>query len=141
MQSHDFEFRVRYGDTDQMGVAYYANYFRWMEVGRAEWLRALGWSYRAMEEAGALLPVIHASCDYKRPSRYDDLLRIRTTPREVTRHSLEFDYEIWCDARGELVAEGRTRHAYITPDGRLRRVSKEFAAYLRGETDVRPSTA
>ena len=73
--------RVRYAETDKMGVVYYANYFVWFEVGRTDLLRTLGWSYREMEQAGVSLPVIEAHCEYVRPARYDDELEIRTTGR------------------------------------------------------------
>src|SRR5512136_2666629 len=85
--------RVRYADTDKMGVAYYANYFVWFEVGRAEWMRASGSSYRDAEAAGALLPVIEAHCEYRQPLRYDDELEIRTRGRLVTPVRLEFHYQ------------------------------------------------
>src|SRR6476646_5368618 len=71
--------RVRYAETDQMGVVYHANYFVWFEVGRTDLLRAAGWTYREMEADGLSLPVIQAQCDYKQPARYDDELEIRTT--------------------------------------------------------------
>ena len=70
--------RVRYADTDQMGVVYYANYLVWFEVGRTEWLRDAGWNYRDMEEAGISLPVIEAHCEYRQSARYDDEIEIRT---------------------------------------------------------------
>ena len=70
--------RVRYAETDKMGVVYYANYFVWFEVARADLLRTLGWSYREMEQAGVSLPVIDAHCQYHRPARYDDELEVRT---------------------------------------------------------------
>ena len=75
---HRFPFRVRYADTDPMGFAYYAHYLRWFEVGRAELMRWLGWSYRAMEETGLRLPVVEARCRYLRPGRYDDLIAVET---------------------------------------------------------------
>ena len=86
--------RVRYADTDAMGVAYYANYFVWFEIGRTELLRALGWSYREMELSGVMLPVIDATCSYKSPARYDDLLDIRTEGRMVSPVRMAFDYHI-----------------------------------------------
>src|SRR5688500_20407446 len=76
--------RVRYAETDKMGVVYYANYFVWFEVGRADLLRSLGWTYREMEHAGVGLPVIEAHCDYHRPARYDDEEERRTTGRMVS---------------------------------------------------------
>jgi len=78
---HRFAFRVRYGDTDQMGMAYYANYLRWFEVGRAEMMRSLGTSYRAVEDAGIRLPVLEARCRYLKAARYDDLLAVETGVR------------------------------------------------------------
>src|SRR5438477_12860319 len=75
---HHFELRVRYGDTDQMGFAYYANYLRWFEIGRAEMMRAMGKSYRELEESGVSLPVMEAWCRYREPARYDDALAIET---------------------------------------------------------------
>src|SRR5687767_15246932 len=71
--------RVRYAETDRMGVVYYANYLVWFEVARADLMRSLGWTYREMEESGVILPVIEAHCEYKRPARYDDEIEIQTT--------------------------------------------------------------
>ena len=73
--------RVRYAETDQMGVVYYANYFVWFEVARTDLLRTLGWTYREMEDSGVLLPVIDAQCEYRRPARYDDEVEVRATGR------------------------------------------------------------
>src|SRR5438128_10502665 len=83
--------RVRYAETDKMGVVYYANYLVWFEVGRADLLRSLGWSYREMELAGVSLPVIEAHCTYQRPARYDDEIDIRTTGRMLSPIRMEFD--------------------------------------------------
>jgi acyl-CoA thioester hydrolase len=110
--------RVRYAETDQMGVVYYANYFVWFEVARTDLIRSLGWSYREMEEAGFILPVIEATCQYRRPSRYDDELEIRTTGRVTTPVRVEFDYEVVMKGQQEPIATGRTRHAAVTPDGK-----------------------
>ena len=85
--------RVRYADTDQMGVVYYANYLVWFEVGRTEWLRDAGWNYRDMEEAGVSLPVIEAHCEYRQPARYDDEIEIRTRATVLTPVRLRFDYQ------------------------------------------------
>ena len=84
---HRFQFRVRYGDTDQMGMAYYGNYLRWFEIGRAEMMRSLGMSYRAVEEAGIRLPVLEARCRYLKPARYDDLVAIETGVARLGRAS------------------------------------------------------
>src|SRR5512134_312708 len=86
--------RVRYAETDKMGVAYYANYFCWFEVGRAELLRSSGYTYRALEEQGVMLPVIEASCRYLQPGRYDDELQVTATGQLLSPVRLAFDYEI-----------------------------------------------
>ena len=85
--------RVRYADTDQMGVVYYANYLVWFEVARTEWLRDGGWSYREMEADGIALPVIEAHCEYRQPARYDDEIEIRTVATLLTPVRIRFDYE------------------------------------------------
>ena len=110
--------RVRYAETDQMGVVYYANYLIWFEVGRTELLRRLGWSYREMEAAGFSLPVIEAACTYHRPARYDDELEIRTTGRMLSAVRMAFEYEIRRRADAEVVVTGRTHHASLNPAGR-----------------------
>src|SRR5215208_5900285 len=86
--------RVRYAETDKMGVVYYANYLIWFEVGRTEWLRASGWTYREMERDGVALPVIEARCEYRHPTRYDDELEIRTRATRLTAVRVRFDYEV-----------------------------------------------
>ena len=110
--------RVRYADTDQMGVAYYANYLVWFEVARTEWLRDAGWTYREMEAAGFSLPVIEAHCEYRQPARYDDEIEIRTTATALTPVRLRFDYRILRAPEDQLVAEGYTVHASIGTGGR-----------------------
>ena len=114
--------RVRYADTDQMGVAYYANYFIWFEVGRTDLLRSTGWSYRAMERDGWSLPVIEARCEYRRPARYDDELEVRTRGAAVTPVRLRFDYQIVRAADSDVLASGHTVHAALTTGGRPRRL-------------------
>jgi len=107
---------VRYAETDRMGVVYYANYFVWFEIGRTDWLRETGHSYRAMEEEGVQLPVIEAHCEYRRAARYDDELEIRTRAALLTPVRLRFDYEI---ARGdETLVTGHTVHAALDASGR-----------------------
>ena len=114
--------RVRYADTDQMGVVYYANYLIWFEVGRTELLRTLGWSYREMEGAGIGLPVIEASCVYHRPARYDNELGIQTTGTLISGVRMQFDYEIVRAPEGELIVRGRTLHAAVNHQGRPSRL-------------------
>jgi len=110
--------RVRYAETDQMGVVYHANYLVWFEIGRTDLLRQLGWTYREMEAEGVQLPVIEAHCSYERPARYDDEIEIRTTGRLVSPVRLEFEYEAIRRADGCLTARGRTMHAAVTAAGR-----------------------
>jgi acyl-CoA thioester hydrolase len=110
--------RVRYAETDKMGVVYYANYFVWFEVGRTDLLRTLGWSYREMEQAGVSLPVIEAHCEYVRPARYDDELEILTTGRLLSPVRMEFTYEVRQAMQATVAATGRTLHASLAPNGR-----------------------
>jgi acyl-CoA thioester hydrolase len=114
--------RVRYAETDQMGVVYYANYLVWFEVGRTELLRSLGWSYREMEHEGFGLPVIESSCLYHRPARYDDELEIRTKGTLLSAVRMQFDYEIMRNPGGELIVSGRTLHAAVNGHGRPARL-------------------
>ncbi|MCA1563286.1 MAG: acyl-CoA thioesterase [Acidobacteria bacterium] len=110
--------RVRYAETDKMGVAYYANYFVWFEVARADLLRTLGWSYRDMEQAGVSLPVIEAQCEYHRSARYDDELEVRTEGRMLSRTRMEFTYQVVRRADAAVAASGRTVHAAVDLAGR-----------------------
>jgi acyl-CoA thioester hydrolase len=114
--------RVRYADTDQMGVVYYANYFVWFEVGRNEWLRDSGWTYREMEAAGISLPVIEAHCEYRQPARYDDEIEIRTEARTLSPVRIRFDYEARRVSDDTLSVTGHTVHAALGADGRPRRL-------------------
>jgi acyl-CoA thioester hydrolase len=115
---HRFTLRVRYGDTDQMGFAYYANYLRWFEVGRAEMLRSLGTSYHSVEQGGVWLPVLEARCRYHKPARYDDQVVIETGVIELRRASVRFGYRVVREADGTLLAEGTTEHPFTDPSGR-----------------------
>ncbi len=127
---HRFQIRVRYGDTDPMGFAYYAHYLRWFEIGRAEMLRALGTSYRAVEETGTWLPVVEACCRYLRPARYDDLLTLETGVQELNRASVRFAYRVVRETDGELLALGHTEHCFLARDGKPGRPRRELAEML-----------
>lgn len=110
------EIRVIFGDTDQMGVVYYANYLRYFESARAAYWRDLGKSYKDLVDWGVALPVVEAHCNYKRPAHYEDLLVVDTRVSELRGASLRFAYIV---TRGrDLLAEGYTRHAVIGTDGR-----------------------
>ena len=110
--------RVRYAETDQMGVVYYANYLVWFEVARTDLLRTLGWTYREMEEAGVSLPVIEAHCEYRRPARYDEEIEIQTEGRLCSPVRMEFVYDVVLKSSEILAASGRTVHAALGRDGR-----------------------
>ena len=127
---HTSRIRVIYGDTDQMGVVYYANYFRFFEAARAEFLRALGGDYRTMEAGGALLPVIEATCQYKAPARYDDILRIETRITEVKRVTFTFSYVVVRDGDGQLLSTGKTVHACVNREGKPRRLPEQIASWV-----------
>ena len=123
------EVRVIFGDTDQMGVVYYANYLRYFEGARAAYWRALGRSYRDLEDAGVALPVIEAHCNYKRPAHYEDLLEIDVAVSEMRAASFRFVYAV---TRGvELLAEGYTRHAVIGANGKPRAFPEHLRALIQ----------
>ena len=112
MKQNETQIRVRYGETDQMGVVYHANYAVYFEIGRTEWLRAFGLSYRVMEDEGIMLPVISLHINYKNSARYDDVLKVITRLKKMPKASIEFDYEL----RNEsdiLLATGSTVLAFI----------------------------
>ncbi|TXN35434.1 acyl-CoA thioesterase [Flagellimonas hymeniacidonis] len=112
MRLNSFSFRVRYGETDQMGVVYHGNYAQYLELGRVEWLRALGISYRGMEENGIILPVISLQVDYKKSALYDDLLTVETKIKKPPLVKIEFDYKIYNETR-ELLVEANTVLAFM----------------------------
>jgi len=114
--------RVRYAETDQMGVVYYANYLVWFEVGRVELLRGLGFEYRQMEaEDDCMIPVVEASCRYKAPARYDDELTIHTEVANLRASVLKFRYRVMRTADSTLLAEGETTH--VVTDSRMQKRS------------------
>ena len=110
--------RVRYAETDRMGVVYYANYFVWFEVGRTDLLRESGWSYREMEVDGFALPVIDASCAYRESAKYDDEIEVRTMGTMMSPVRVQFTYEIVRPADGAILATGSTVHATLDRRGR-----------------------
>ncbi|HSD14340.1 MAG TPA: thioesterase family protein [Flavobacterium sp.] len=118
MKIHQFQVRVRYAETDQMGVVYHGNYAQYFEMGRVEWLRNLGVSYKWMEENGVMLPLVSLSMNYKKPARYDDLLTVKTIFKSQTSVKIEFDYEIY-NEKGELLTIGNSVLVFVdTKTGR-----------------------
>ena len=112
MKDYEFSVRVRYAETDQMGVVYHGNYAQYFEMGRVEWLRNLGISYKWMEENGVMLPVVSLQMDYKKPARYDDLLRVKTILKSQTSVKIEFDYEIY-NEQNDLLTTGYSMLVFV----------------------------
>lgn len=126
------EFRVIYGDTDNMGVVYYANYLRYFEIGRNEYMRGRGLPYREIEGKGLSLPVTDATCKYHRPARYDDLVRLETRVTRARGARVTFAYTLWNES-GELLAEGTTDHGSLGKTGRPVRIPPGILAALAAE--------
>jgi acyl-CoA thioester hydrolase len=144
--------RVRYAETDQMGVVYYGNYFTWFEIGRIELCRQLGFEYKQMEiEDDSFIIVAEANCRYKKPARFDDILAIRTRVTVAQRRTLRFGYEIFNRASGELLATGETVHVICDRRGRTKSLPEKYRGYFpatraqaieassRAETHAEPS--
>ena len=119
--------RVRYAETDQMGVVYHANHFIWFEVGRVELLRQLGFSYREMEQNdGCFIAVVDARCRYKAPARYDDEIIIRTHMKNVRESLVHFGYELLRVSDGSLLAEGETTHIVTDAEMKVRAIPENY---------------
>lgn len=124
MKTCETELRVRYKETDNMGVAYYSNYFVWFEVARTEYFRSLGISYRDIEEKGMYLMVASASCRYLYPAKYDDLVRIQAWIPAIKNSSLKFEYKLFIDDK--TIANGESVHVFTDRAGRPMRMPKEL---------------
>lgn len=112
MLSNIIKIRVRYSETDQMQFVYYGNYAQYFEIGRTEWLRKFGITYKSMEESGIMLPVISLNTNFHKPGKYDDLLTIKTTLIKIPTAKIEFEYEIKNEA-GELLTTGNTALVFV----------------------------
>jgi acyl-CoA thioester hydrolase len=124
--------RVRYAETDQMGVVYHANYFVWFEVGRVELLRQLGFSYRDMEQNDqCFIAVVDARCRYKAPARYDDEIVVRTRLKNVRESLVHFGYELLRAGDGVLLAEGETTHIVTDAQMKTRTIPEKYASAFR----------
>jgi acyl-CoA thioester hydrolase len=121
--------RVRYSETDAMGVVYHANYIVWFEIGRTEWCRAAGLPYREMEDAGLRILVVSVDCKFRRSARYDDPIRVRAAMTELSSRGCAFGYEI-LGGDGTRLADGSTRHVFADSEGRLARAPHEVLAPL-----------
>ena len=127
-------FRVRYAETDKMGVVYYANYFVWMEVGRTDYCKTVGFSYRDMERDDANMAVADASCRYIAPARYDDEILVRTSVERLSRRLVTFVYSISNSATGQLLAEGKTVHITVSKDGKTCSIPERYYVLLSKAT-------
>ena len=129
--AHETRFRVRYAETDQMGVVYYANYLIWMEIGRAEYFRATGARYKDMEAAdGIRLAVVEAQCRYLHPARYDDEIAIETSIARANRRMVEFEYRICDAASGRELASGSTKHIFLDANMRPVKLPDKYRAFF-----------
>ncbi len=130
MKEVEARLRVIYGDTDQMGVVYYANYFRYFEFARSEYFRACGGSYVDVEKGGHRLPVFEASCSYRAPARYDDLLIVKVQITNLRRASMVFEYEVRKEGDDAILVTGQTSHACINFEGRPTALPAQVVALL-----------
>lgn len=131
---HETEIRVRYAETDQMGIVHHSNYLIWFELGRSEFCRARGFSYKEMEEKdNALMVVAEAYCRYKSPAYYEDLLTVRTKIGEARSRSLRFVYEIYRTDDDTLLAEGETLHLVTDRNKKVRTLPEAYREKLLSE--------
>jgi acyl-CoA thioester hydrolase len=127
---HRTPYRVIYGDTDRMGVAYHANYLRWFEIGRSELFRHLGLTYSEIEARGIFLPVSEVFCKFISSARYDDLIVIEATIDPTVRGGVKFDYRILGPDGDRLLAKGYTKHAFLDAHGKVVRPPGFFTSLL-----------
>ncbi|MFH0764273.1 MAG: thioesterase family protein [Candidatus Omnitrophota bacterium] len=123
MKVHETEIRVRYQETDNMGVVYYANYLTWFEVARTEYFRAAGLVYRKLEEKGIYLMVASASCQYRSPARYDDVVKLHAWVPELKNSSLKFAYKLFVGEK--VIAQGESVHVFTDARGKPTRIPEE----------------
>ena len=128
----DCDIRVRYAETDQMGVAYYANYLVWFEVGRSEFCRKKDFSYAELEKLGYRLVVTEAHCYYRNAARYDETITVRTRLKHLNKRIITFGYEILRNCDKEFLAEGETRHLCLDRSGKPKSLPQEFLVRLTG---------
>jgi acyl-CoA thioester hydrolase len=146
MAANVHQVRVRYAETDQMGIVYYANYLVWFELGRVELLRSLGLAYSQLEkEHECILPVVSASCRYRSPARYDDEIQIETRPSMLRESVIKFAYQIWRkpSAEGEerkLLAEGETVHVVCDDQLNRKPLPQHYANALRATMTDTPAS-
>jgi len=127
---HTTSMKVRYAETDNMGIVYYANYLVWFEVGRTEYLLAQGLDYRDVEKEGLFMAVAEAHCTYRAPARYGETVTVATWPEEVKNSSLRFAYRVTRQGEEKVLAEGWTAHVLIDKEMRPRKIPEKIRALL-----------
>ncbi|MBN2031028.1 acyl-CoA thioesterase [bacterium] len=127
---HIHSVRVRYADVDRMGFVYHTRYLEWFEAARTELIRTMGKSYCELEEEGTFLPVVEAYCRYRRPVRYDELVRIRTIVGEVTKSKLRLEYQLWGEEDRIIRVEGYTSHCFMNASGKPMRASQSLIDFF-----------
>lgn len=133
---HEFDLRVRYAETDRMGVVYYGNYLMYFEVARAEFMRHVGIPYSEMERRGIVMAVSEVYCRYRQPAFFDDVLLIRTWVSEMSRVRVKFEHEIYRKETMELLATGYARLGCVSPAGRIQRLPEDIANALESKLIV-----
>jgi len=132
---HETEIRVRYAETDKMGIVHHSNYYVWFELGRSEFCRSRGFSYREMEDNdNALLVVAESYCRYKSPSYYEDLLRVRTQVAKIRSRSIVFVYEIYRPSDDTVIAEGETLHIVVNRENKISSLPSRYKKMLESES-------
>jgi len=131
MKTYISTYRVIYGDTDRMGVAYHANYLRWFEIGRAEMFRSLGMTYKSIEEQGYFLPVAEVNCKFISSAQYDDIILIEASIDGAVRGGIKFNYRITRESDGTELVRGFTRHAFMDRNGKVVRPPGFIVELLR----------
>ena len=129
MREVPLDLRVRYSETDQMGIVYHAHYLVWFEIGRTEWCRAAGYPYADMERAGLFIPVTRVDAAFRRRSSYDDAIRVITVMAELSGRGCTFGYQIE-SPEGDLLADGSTRHVFTDAEGKAIRAPRDLVDLL-----------
>jgi acyl-CoA thioester hydrolase len=135
----ELDLRVRYAETDRMGVVYYANYLVWFEMGRSEYCRQRGFQYLELEEQGYRLVVAEATCKYRQPARYDELVTVKTDLKSLQRRAVCFGYQVVRKGPGEILVEGETKHLCIDAGGKVTTIPEPYFTHLaRGIRSLTP---